>query len=95
MNFKQSPGTNLVTVTGTISGLPKGLHGFHVHENPDISDNCNNVGPHFNPTKVIIFFFVATALHFLLDLLFYNCISYLRLRRLISKVESVAKKEKE
>ena len=64
MNFKQSPGTNLVTVTGTISGLPKGLHGFHVHENPDISDNCNNVGPHFNPTKVIIFF-VATALHFL------------------------------
>lgn len=28
-------------VDGTIDGLTPGLHGLHVHELGDISDNCN------------------------------------------------------
>ncbi len=32
-----------------ISGLAKGLHGFHVHEYGDLSDGCNSSCSHFNP----------------------------------------------
>lgn len=37
-------------VDGTIDGLTPGLHGLHVHELGDISDNCNRVGEHFSLT---------------------------------------------
>ena len=39
-------------VTGTITGLPEGRHGFHVHEFGNTSDNCMAAGSHFNPNEV-------------------------------------------
>jgi Cu-Zn family superoxide dismutase len=41
---------NMVELTGEITGLKPGKHGFHVHEFGDLSDDKGmNTGPHFNP----------------------------------------------
>lgn len=50
LNFKQEGDT--VTITGTITGLEPGMHGFHVHETGDLSDKQagKSAGGHFNPT---------------------------------------------
>jgi Cu-Zn family superoxide dismutase len=50
-----------VGITGRIAGLVPGAHGLHVHEGveraSDGSTNspgtCENIGGHFNPTKVV------------------------------------------
>ncbi|CAL5349190.1 unnamed protein product [Camellia sinensis] len=36
-------------VTGSVSGLKPGLHGFHVHALGDTTNGCMSTGPHFNP----------------------------------------------
>jgi Cu-Zn family superoxide dismutase len=44
---------DVVEITGKISGLTPGLHGFHVHEFGDLTSNDGlSTGGHFNPDKM-------------------------------------------
>lgn len=36
-------------MTGEITGLEEGLHGFHIHQFGDYSSGCVSAGGHFNP----------------------------------------------
>jgi Cu-Zn family superoxide dismutase len=38
-----------VEVHATLTGVPPGVHGFHVHDKGDCGDNGNAAGGHFNP----------------------------------------------
>ena len=62
VKFEQSYETDeelpTLKVTGTITGLPEGRHGFHVHEFGNTSDNCMAAGSHFNPYDVRLYFIV-------------------------------------
>ncbi|XP_008811696.1 superoxide dismutase [Cu-Zn]-like [Phoenix dactylifera] len=42
-------GDGPTAVTGSLSGLEPGLHGFHVHALGDTTNGCMSTGPHFNP----------------------------------------------
>lgn len=37
------------TVEAKFVNLPKGLHGFHIHQFGDTTNGCVSAGPHFNP----------------------------------------------
>ena len=41
-----------ILVTGNVTGLSAGLHGFHVHVKGDLREGCMSAGPHFNPFLV-------------------------------------------
>lgn len=41
--------TGGVQVIADVRGLSEGMHGFHIHENGDCSDNAQAAGGHFNP----------------------------------------------
>ncbi|KAF5273446.1 hypothetical protein FQA39_LY07463 [Lamprigera yunnana] len=47
--FDQESAKAPVKVTGEVTGLGKGLHGFHVHEFGDNTNGCMSAGAHFNP----------------------------------------------
>jgi hypothetical protein len=51
-HFTQTTTGGPVIVRGTIQGLTPGLHGVHIHQFGNLSDNCNAAGPHFNPFNV-------------------------------------------
>lgn len=40
-----------VEVSIRLTGVPPGIHGFHVHDKGDCGDNGNAAGGHFNPTS--------------------------------------------
>lgn len=58
--FSQESPKDPVNISLELSGLPPGLHGFHVHEKgaevlstmPEMENICNALGGHFNPTGV-------------------------------------------
>ena len=41
-----------VDVTVNLTGVPEGVHGFHIHDKGDCGDNGNAAGGHFNPATV-------------------------------------------
>jgi Cu/Zn superoxide dismutase len=49
--FEQDSPTSPLHITGYMLNLPRGLHGFHVHEYGDMSNGCTSAGEHFNPTN--------------------------------------------
>uniref|UniRef100_G3MNP1 Superoxide dismutase [Cu-Zn] n=1 Tax=Amblyomma maculatum TaxID=34609 RepID=G3MNP1_AMBMU len=47
--FLHQDGDGPTIVSGTVSGLKPGLHGFHVHALGDTTNGCMSTGAHFNP----------------------------------------------
>lgn len=45
---EEAPGQGVI-LTGDIYGLTSGLHGFHVHQDGAITDECRDAMGHFNP----------------------------------------------
>ena len=41
-----------VDVSADLKNVPAGVHGFHVHDKGDCSNNGNAAGGHFNPTNM-------------------------------------------
>ena len=41
--------SGVTKVTGVVTGLKEGLHGFHIHHFGDYSAGCVSAGSHFNP----------------------------------------------
>jgi Cu-Zn family superoxide dismutase len=52
VNF-QDAGDNGVEVVVDLTGVPPGVHGFHVHEKGDCGNNGQNAGGHFNPSGMV------------------------------------------
>ncbi len=46
-------GEGNVEVQIDLTGVPPGVHGFHIHEKGDCGNNANNAGGHFNPTGMV------------------------------------------
>ena len=44
-------GDGSVRVTVDLTGVPPGVHGFHIHDKGDCGDNGNAAGGHFNPAS--------------------------------------------
>ena len=44
-------GDGSVRVNIDLTGVPPGVHGFHIHDKGDCGDNGNAAGGHYNPTS--------------------------------------------
>jgi Cu-Zn family superoxide dismutase len=44
-------GDGSVHVWADLTGVPAGVHGFHIHEKGDCGDNGNAAGGHYNPAS--------------------------------------------
>ena len=51
IKFTQESGQPTI-ITGEITGLEPGEHGFHIHEFGDLSGGCDTAGAHYNPDGV-------------------------------------------
>ncbi|XP_033127259.1 superoxide dismutase [Cu-Zn]-like [Anneissia japonica] len=49
INFEQADADSAVKVSGEVTGLIPGQHGFHIHEFGDYTSGCSSAGSHFNP----------------------------------------------
>ena len=54
VTFEQLSSTSNIKISGSISGLPPGQYGLHVHQIGDLSNNCLSSGGHFNPFNVSV-----------------------------------------
>ena len=41
-----------VLISGNVTGLSAGMHGFTIHLAGDLRQGCESAGPHFNPYGV-------------------------------------------
>jgi Cu-Zn family superoxide dismutase len=46
-------GDGNIEVVVDLTGVPPGIHGFHIHEKGDCGNNAQNAGGHFNPTGMV------------------------------------------
>jgi Cu-Zn family superoxide dismutase len=49
VRFTEDLKSDCVIIDIDITGVKKGLHGFHVHECGDMSEQCESMCAHFNP----------------------------------------------
>ncbi|VDN53194.1 unnamed protein product [Dracunculus medinensis] len=49
VRFRQEREAAPTIITGFVTGLTPGEHGFHIHLVGDLSRNCLAAGPHYNP----------------------------------------------
>jgi Cu-Zn family superoxide dismutase len=49
VRFTEDLHSDCILIDIDLKGLKKGLHGFHVHEYGDMSDQCESMCAHFNP----------------------------------------------
>lgn len=54
INLTESASLGGVRITGRITGLTPGPHGFHVHQFGDVFTNgCDSTGGHYNPRRAL------------------------------------------
>ncbi|XP_023012315.1 superoxide dismutase [Cu-Zn] [Leptinotarsa decemlineata] len=49
MFIQNHPPIGPTLITGNITGLAAGKHGFHIHQSGDLRQGCEKIGEHFNP----------------------------------------------
>lgn len=53
ITLTQDTEVSQLTVNGRLTGpMEPGKHGFHIHENGALGNNCTDAGGHFNPDAV-------------------------------------------
>jgi len=51
ISFEQTGADGPTKVTGEVTGLKPGDHGFHIHQFGDTTNGCVSAGGHFNPNE--------------------------------------------